>query len=190
MTIEEATLAVARALERMHVRYYVTGSIASSLHGDPRATNDADLVAELSVLDGPRLATELGARFFVDLEEVEYAVKHERSFNLVDEVELAKVDVFCVHNLGYQAAALGRAVRLELERDDPFSGASVASAEDVILSKLRRYRFGNEVSDRQWRDVLGVLAAQQPTLDLGYLRRWENELGLADLLERALLTQR
>ena len=75
---------------------------------------------------------------------------------------------------------------LELERDDPFSSVSVASASDVLLSKLRWYRLGGEVSDRQWSDVLGVARAQQGRLDLEYLRRWSTEQGTLDLLERVL----
>ena len=153
MKVEDSTLAVVRALERMGVRHYVTGSLASSLHGDPRATNDADLVAVLLPIHFKRLKAELGDRFYLDEEDFLHAVKEERSFNLVDELELAKVDVFCVHAQGYQAEALERAVSLELERDDPFSSVSVASASDVLLSKLRWYRLGGEVSDRQWSDV-------------------------------------
>ncbi len=190
MTIEDATLVVARAFERLKVPYYVTGSIASSLHGEPRATNDADLVAELHLHHGDALARELAGRFFVDLEEVAYAVTNERSFNLIDEVELAKIDVFCVRRLGYQAAALARAVRRDLQPDDPFSEATIASAEDSLLSKLRWYRLGNEVSDRQWRDVLGLIAAQRAVLDHAYLSQWARELGVDDLLARALAAER
>ncbi|GMU59776.1 MAG: hypothetical protein AMXMBFR34_15390 [Myxococcaceae bacterium] len=186
MKVEDSTLAVVRALERMGVRHYVCGSLASSLHGDPRATNDADLVAELRPGDGLRLQQELGARFTVDVEEFESAVRNERSFNLIDEIELAKVDVFCVRAVDYQAEALGRTVRLELEPGDPFSQVAVASAEDTIVSKLRWYRLGGEVSDRQWNDVAGIVTAQRGRLDLAYLRRWAERLGVADLLERLL----
>lgn len=186
MKVEDSTLAVVRALERMEVRHYVGGSLASSLHGEPRATNDADIVAELKPGDGPRLQKELGDRFYVDPDEFAAAVAHQRSFNLVDEVELAKVDVFCVRAEDFQAEALRRTVRLELEAGDPFSEVRVASAEDTILAKLRWYRMGGEVSDRQWRDVQGVVLAQRPRLDLDYLRRWATALGVSDLLERLL----
>ncbi|MBL8920352.1 MAG: hypothetical protein JNJ54_15905 [Myxococcaceae bacterium] len=186
MKVEDSTLAVVRALERMGVRHYVTGSLASSLHGDPRSTNDADLVAALQPHHYAALVKELGSRFYVDEEEFLRAVQSERSFNLVDEVELAKVDVFCVAPAGYQAEALSRVVSLELERDDPFSSVSVASANDVILSKLRWYRLGGETSDRQWSDLLGVARAQQGRLDLEYLRRWSREQGTSDLLGRLL----
>lgn len=116
MKVEDSTLVVMRALERMAVRHYLTGSLASSLHGEPRATNDADLVAQLSLGDLARLQTELGNRFHVDEEDFSHAVTSQRSFNLVDEVELAKVDVFCVRDEGYQRDALARIVRLELVR--------------------------------------------------------------------------
>lgn len=185
--VEDSTLAVVRALERMGIQHYVTGSLASSLHGDPRATNDADLVAVLSPIHFKRLQKELGQRFYLDEEDFLHAVKESRSFNLVDEVELAKVDVFCVQSEGYQADALSRAVSLELERHDPFSSVKVASACDVLLSKLRWYRLGGEVSEQQWKDVLGVARAQAGRLELDYLRRWSKEMGTLDLLERVLL---
>lgn len=186
MKVEDSTLAVVRALERLGVRHYVTGSIASSLHGEPRATNDADIVAALSPSHFKRLQQELGDRFYLDEEDFLHAAREQRSFNLVDEVELAKVDVFCVAPSGYQQAAFDRAVKLELELDDPFTAVSVASAADVLLSKLRWYRLGNETSDRQWRDLLGVARAQAGRLELDYLRRWSQEQGTLDLLERLL----
>lgn len=184
MKVEDSTLAVVRALERLGVRHYVTGSLASSLHGEPRATNDADIVAVLFTSHFEGLVRELGSRFYVDDEEFTRAVRSERSFNLIDEIELAKVDVFCVAPSGYQAEALARAVRLELETNDPFSAVQVASAEDVLLSKLRWYRLGGETSDRQWRDLLGVVRAQAGRLDLGYLGRWSHEHETTDLLDR------
>ena len=186
MNVEDSTLAVVRALERLGVRHYVTGSLASALHGEPRATNDADVVAVLRPAQFERLKAELGSRFFLDEDDFLHATASERSFNLIDEVELAKVDVFCVRDEGYQHEALGRAVRLELEHDDPLSTVSVASAEDVVISKLRWYRMGGEVSDRQWRDIVGVLAVQQGRLDVTYLRTWCENLGLLDLLGKAL----
>ena len=62
----------------------------------------------------------------------------------------------------------------------------VASAEDIILAKLEWYRLGGEVSDRQWRDILGVLKVQAGRVDLDYLRHWAAELKVDDLLQRAL----
>lgn len=186
MKVEDSTLAVVRALERMGVRHFVTGSIASSLHGIPRATNDADIVAVLRPNQFARLTEELRGRFYVDEEDYLHAVREQRSFNLIDELELAKVDVFCVADDGYDHEALSRTVPLELERDDPFTTVSVASAADVILSKLRWYRLGNETSDRQWGDLLGVARAQAGRLELDYLRKWSAQQGTADLLERLL----
>jgi len=65
-------------------------------------------------------------------------------------------------------------------------GGSLASAEDTILTKLEWYRLGGETSDRQWRDILGVIKVQENHLDLAYLRQWASELKVLDLLEKAL----
>ena len=62
----------------------------------------------------------------------------------------------------------------------------VASPEDILLAKLEWYRMGGEVSERQWRDVIGVLRVQAGVLDVDYLQRMARELEVADLLEQAL----
>lgn len=62
----------------------------------------------------------------------------------------------------------------------------IKSPEDTILRKLLWYREGGEMSDRQWRDILGVLRGQQGVLDIDYLRHWATKLQLVPLLERAM----
>jgi hypothetical protein len=64
--------------------------------------------------------------------------------------------------------------------------AYIATAEDTILSKLEWFRAGGEVSENQWKDVLGILKVQGDSLDMVYLRQWARELRVEDLLERAL----
>ena len=82
--------------------------------------------------------------------------------------------------------------RLQLERriasiitTEPERTVYVTSPEDIILSKLEWYRMGDEVSDRQWRDILGVVKTKSSQLDLAYLRYGAGELGVEDLLDRA-----
>jgi len=87
------------------------------------------------------------------------------------------------------ARALGDAFYADvasMHSEDPERHAYVISAEDIVLAKLDWYRMGNEVSDRQWLDVLGVLKVQGNRLDRDYMRRMADELGVADLLQRAL----
>jgi hypothetical protein len=96
-----------------------------------------------------------------------------------------KVDVFVAKGRPYDRAQFERR-KERVVATDPEQTAYVASAEDTVLTKLEWYQLGGQVSERQWRDVLGVLEAQGDRLDMAYLRRWSAELGVADLLDRAL----
>ena len=107
------------------------------------------------------------------------------SFNIIHRATMFKVDFFIPLPLPFLQSQLARARRQTFTFDTEVS-AKFASPEDTVLAKLEWYRLGGEVSDRQWRDVLGVLKTRAGELDLDYLRKWACELNVGDLLERAL----
>ncbi len=180
----EAVLEVVDVFEELKVPYHVGGSLASSVHGVPRQTNDLDLVAELSPAAAAVLVLRLQDRFYIDAAMIRRAIRSRSSFNLVHLATGFKIDVFVRGDAAFDRMELRRhgAHRLgDLPRD-----LMVKSAEDTVLRKLEWYRRGNEVSDRQWNDILGVIRTQGKLLDRDYLRKWAAELGVEDLLERAL----
>ena len=95
-----------------------------------------------------------------------------------------KVDIFPATD-EFHAAQLERASKLPLAFLGIDAEYPVASAEDILLAKLQWFRAGGEVSDRQWRDITGVIAIN-PDLDLDYARSWAARLRVADLLDKAL----
>jgi hypothetical protein len=96
-----------------------------------------------------------------------------------------KVDIFIRKLRPFDQMQLERR-RKSVIATDPEESVWVVSPEDIILAKLEWYRMGGEVSDRQWRDILGVLKTRAGELDLAYLRKWAIELKIVDLLDRAL----
>lgn len=96
-----------------------------------------------------------------------------------------KVDVFIPKARPFEQAQFERRLAKIIESDTKRK-VYLASPEDIILAKLEWFRLGNEISNQQWQDVLGVLGAQGKSLDLAYLRHWASELGVFDLLEQAL----
>jgi hypothetical protein len=182
----EGLLRLLAVFDRLEIPYMIGGSGASSVHGLVRTTADVDIVANLGENVQP-LVTELQGEFYIDEQQVRAAVEHGRSFNLIHYRSSYKFDIFPLTGDRYQRIQFGRR---RYERSSVFSGEplelAVSSPEDVILSKLHWYRQGGEVSEQQWNDVLGVIAAQRDQLDLPYLAEWAQYLGVADLLEQAL----
>lgn len=180
-----ATLLVTQTLERLGIRYAVGGSLASSLHGVMRSTLDVDIVADMHLEHIQPMITALSKEFYADDEMMRNAIEHCSSFNLIHYETAFKVDIFIQKPRSFDQMQLERR-RTSVIATDPEQSVYVTSPEDVILSKLEWYRMGGEVSDRQWRDILGVLKTRAGELELDYLHKWANELKVSDLLERAL----
>jgi hypothetical protein len=183
--LEVAALA-ARAFEKLNLAYAVVGSVASGIHGEPRATLDVDITLRLRTRDVKALCAELAQDFHVDPRALEDSVRTGFPCNLIHRRAHVKLDVYVKPDAGIQAQEWRRAQRVRLT-GEAGSEANVASAEDTVLQKLVWYRKGDEVSDRQWRDVLGVLKTRGPALERDYLREWGATLGVLDLLQRGLV---
>ncbi|MCG2783987.1 MAG: hypothetical protein L6461_02665 [Anaerolineae bacterium] len=181
----QITLFVTQTLEGLGILYAVGGSLASSLHGVMRSTLDVDIVADMRLEHIQPLVAALSKDFYADDEMMRDAIEHHSSFNLVHYETAFKVDIFIQKLRAFDKMQLERR-RASIITTDPEQSIYITSPEDTILAKLEWYRLGDEVSDRQWRDILGVLKTRAGELDLDYLHKWAKELKVSDLLERAL----
>lgn len=179
------TRKVAAAFDVAGVQYFLGGSVASALYGEARSTRDIDFVAAMLPRHVDPYVAALGIEFYADSQAIAAAVSARHSFNVIHLDTMVKADVFV-----FKADAFGRS-QFSRRTSKPLSTSDstlihVATPEDTILAKLQWYRDGGGVSDRQWNDVLGVLKVQGSALDRAYLDEWARELGLTDLLRRAI----
>ena len=179
-------LRVAQLLESRDIPYLVGGAMASAILGEPRTTEDIDIVADIRPEQADALIGALGSEFYVPVDSLRNAVVRRTSFNIIHLETMRKVDIFVLRGVALDQEEMRRRLRVVVATD-PERTLYVATPEDLILQKLEWYRKGGSVSDRQWRDVLGLIKVQGDRLDRAYLTRWATETGLNDLVERALL---
>jgi hypothetical protein len=175
---------LAAVLERLGIPYVIGGSIASSARGEYRATAHVDILAAIAARHTEQLARELGPDWYAEPEQMRVAIAAHRAFNVIHMKLGVKVDVFPATE-GFHEAQLERATRMTLRFLDDSTQYTVATAEDILLARLRWFKDGGETSERQWRDIAGIVAAS-PSLEMDYLNRWAASLGVTELLARAL----
>ena len=180
-----AVISVVAALRSLGVRYYLCGSFASTFYGSSRMTADVDLVAELLPSHVASFAEALRPDFYVDERMILDAIARKSCFNVIHRPTSFKVDVFAVKSRPYDRNVMERIAERRLDESVPTSHFSFPSVEDTVLAKLEWYRLGDEISERQWGDVLGVMKVNGPSLDRPYLDKWAGELNVADLLAKA-----
>ena len=181
----EVSLRIAAVFKRLGVPYLIGGSLASSIHGHFRATQDVDVVADLRPEHVTLLVAALEGEFYFDEPAIRDAVARRSTFNVIHLETLFKVDVFVAGSQNSTRRELERRQTYMLETEPP-EAVEVASPEDIVVQKLHWYRLGDHVSDRQWGDAMGVLSVRGKQLDLSYMRELADEMGVSDLLDRAL----
>lgn len=174
---QEALRELVRTLEHLGVPYMVTGSVASSFHGRPRQTNDADVVIDPTPeqLDS-LVASLLGAGHYVDGQRARDALARRQQFNVIDPRTAFKIDLIIRKNRPFSREELDRRQGVPLLPGGPIA---LASPEDTILSKLEWAKKAGR-SEKQIEDAAGVLAVN-PGIDRAYVERWAVELGVLDL---------
>ncbi len=181
----EVTLLVCDAFQRMGVPYLIGGSFASIIHGEIRTTLDSDLVADLHKTQVADFIKYLGVDFYADEGMILEAIERQACFNLIHRPTLFKVDVFILKQRDFDQEQMKRR-KTFVVASDPERTAFFATAEDTILAKLEWFKKGHEVSERQWRDVIGIFKLQKNNLDMAYLQRWAKKLSVDALLEQAM----
>jgi hypothetical protein len=163
----------------------VGGSFASGAWGEPRHTNDIDIVADINSDRASCLENNAKPLFEIGSQELKSALatrSESACFQMLHNEALFKVDVFLLADTDFDKSTFSRKLRIELA---PGLLAYCQSPEDMILRKLQWYEFGNRVSDRQWHDVVKMLEIQRENLDASYLSTWSQKLRMHDSLEQA-----
>lgn len=175
--------AVSRALAETGIVHTVGGSLAASFAGEPRSTIDIDIVAAIEDFHVDRLVALLIDDYYIDDAGLRRAVRERSSTNLIHHRTQLKVDLFVAGGTPLDAQQLARRQTVDVGNGRTLP---VHPPEDILLQKLRWYQKGGATSDRQWRDIQGIIRVQGSRLDRPYLREHAPALGVGDLLTKAL----
>ena len=167
-------------IESTGIPYAVCGSLSSGFHGQPRATNDADIIIAPTRDQLAMLLKSLEAGYHVSPEAAFDAMKTCSMFNVIDNDLGWKADLIFQQDNPYQLSKFNRRKRVKLMGIDLW----ILSPEDVILSKLEWAK--DSQSEQQFRDALGVAVVQWDRLDQDYMCKWARELDVESPLTQLL----
>ena len=181
MTPEIAFLRlIVEKLRAADIDHMIVGSMSSMYHGEPRTTQDIDLVIQATRKQLREFINSLPESFYANTDAADSAWQTQGMFNVIDTESFNKVDLILLKHEQFNEREFERRQPVNLQGVDTF----VASAEDVVLSKLCWMR--QTGSERQWLDVKSVLRVRWTSLNRGYLERWAFRLGVTEQLERAM----
>jgi hypothetical protein len=179
----ELSLLFIRPLNRMNIRYLISGSVASTLYGEPRLTHDVDLLVFLNANQVARLQEMFPSPdFYLPPLEVicaELARERQGHFNMIHTNTGFKADFYPAGGDDFHTWAFrnGRELEYRAER------VMVAPPEYVIVRKLEYYREGG--SEKHLRDIRGMLNVSGDQLDRVVLDEWVRRLGVAAQWQQA-----
>jgi hypothetical protein len=174
MELYELLEHMAGTFERLQIPYLITGSVASMAYGEPRLTNDIDLVAAVEGRHVPALLEAFPPpTFYLSEEGMREAIRSQRQFNIIHPESGLKVDVVVRKDTPFDRS---RFTRIRSLRPREHYAAAFASPEDVIIKKMEYYQSGG--SDKHLRDITGMLTISGSEIDQAYIAEWADRLGL------------
>jgi hypothetical protein len=180
---EEVLLEVVTGLEGSGIPYMLTGSVASSHYGRPRTTHDADVVIDPTPEALARFVAQLAAaEFYVDGARAQDALRRRGMFNVIDMGTAYKIDLVVKKERPFSREEFARRQTRQVTTE---IRASIATPEDTVLAKLEWARNSGE-TEKQLRDVAGVVEVRGHALDGAYIERWAKALGVLDLWEKVM----
>lgn len=180
MSQSELLKAIVAELDAAGIDYLLTGSLASSLQGEPRSTHDIDLVVSMDAAGADRIVKAFHAPdYYLSASAVHEAVRDRRMFNLLDLREGDKVDFWLLTDEPFDRSRFARRIRMDWEGTPVW----VSSPEDTILAKLRWAEMSGG-SEKQFGDALRIYEVQRQNLDDGYIGEWAEKLGLKEIWAR------
>ncbi len=180
MSQQELLKKVIQALDQVGIQYMITGSLASSLQGEPRSTHDIDMVIAIEESQAHDLASAFPPPdFHLDEHSIFDAINRQSMFNLIDSKEGDKVDFWILTDEPFDQSRFSR------RYSEKFMGTKmqVSSPEDTILAKLKWAKLCGG-SEKQFTDALRVYEVQYGTLDMAYLEHWAKTLNVESLWKR------
>ncbi|MFB3892933.1 MAG: hypothetical protein ACE15C_13020 [Phycisphaerae bacterium] len=178
---EDILRRVADVMDELQITYMVVGSVASSVYGEPRSTQDVDIVADLRYGDIPRLCEKFPEpEYYMSPEAAGQAIRLGGQFKIICPTTGEKIDVMVVRQdaWGLNQISRRRPVRVLEDRD-----VYLAAPEDVIIAKMLYYREGQ--SDKHLRDIAGILKVSGDEVDRAYIDRWAEKMGLTEIWRMA-----
>ena len=180
MSQQELLKKVIQALDQTGIPYMMTGSLVSSLQGEPRATHDIDMVIAITKSAAKKLVKDFPPpTFYLDLDSILDAITNQDMFNLIDITSGDKVDFWILTETPFDQSRFSR------KATEKFMGITlqVSSPEDTILAKLRWAQLSGG-SEKQFIDAQRVYEVQYGKLDTSYIEQWVKELNLQSLWKR------
>ncbi len=180
MSQQELLKKVVHALNEIGVEYMMTGSVVSSLQGEPRSTHDIDLVVVIRNTDISKLVESFPLPdYYLDKDSILDAIESRTMFSLIDVQQGYKVDFWMLTGDPFDQS---RFYRKYVEEVLGFK-LNVSTPEDTILMKLRWADLSGG-SEKQFTDALRVYEIQGSKLDLPYIEQWADQIGIRSLWER------
>ena len=166
-----------KALERLQLRYFVTGSTVTVFYGEPRFTNDIDVVVDLPEAAVTEFCRQFpGDEFYLSEEAARDAIRRRSQFNIIHPRSGLKIDVMIPVASEFNKSRFDRMRKVQAGADWE---ACFAAPEDAIIKKMEYFREGG--SEKHLRDIAGVLKTSGSGIDMDYIERWARALAVADI---------